>query len=50
MSNTHNHDQPAPITRAPFPVRNIVIKAVAVCLTQAKALRVTENQFVSHVS
>ena len=50
MSNTHNHHQRAPITRASSPARNIVIKAVAVRLTQAKACRVIENQFFSHVS
>ena len=49
-SNAHNHDQRAPTTRAPSPVRNIVINAVAARLTQTQTCRAIENQFVDHVS
>ena len=49
-SNTHDHDQRAPTTREPSPVRNIVINGVAARLIQTQTRREFENQFVGHVS
>ena len=49
-SNIHDHDQSASTRRAPSPIRNIVINAVAARLTYTQTCRAIENQLVGHVS
>ena len=49
-SSAHNHDQRALTTRAPSPVRRIVINAVAARLTQSQTRRAIEHEYGGQVS
>ncbi|CAF4559125.1 unnamed protein product, partial [Didymodactylos carnosus] len=49
-SNTHNHKKRADTTRAPSPVRDIVLKSVATRLTQAQVKRGVQNEYNGPVS